>query len=132
MSQYSPELGQAAFGAPWGEFEISEIGEAGIHYLLREMERVFWNRYQREMSTNGGDSEDWNALRSGVEFHEYWWGDGEAPEVARPNLSFDGLNIRWYKHPGRGMTVEREITPDQWSDWLNRALQAVRFVDRSM
>lgn len=31
--------------------------------------------------------------------------------VVRPNFSYQGVEIRWYKHPGRGMSSNVEMTP---------------------
>jgi len=127
---YQPEMGQFAFGMPWAEFEVSDLGSACIASLLDEVRRVFWNRNGREVSfRDEGDAEVWNAYGSGIEWHAYWWGDEEAEEAARPNLTFAGLNIRWYKWPGRGESVEREMTPDDWSEWLTGALAAARTAD---
>ncbi len=131
MTAYQPEIGQAAFGAPWSEHEISPIGEAAISAVLAEIERVHWNHYQREcLFRSEEDSEDWNRLGSGIEWHAYWWGDDDAPEVERPNLTFGGLAIRWYKYPGRGQSADADLVPEAWSDWLIAALTAVRVADR--
>lgn len=124
---YVPELGQFAFGNPTGEYEIQEIGEAAIGHLLDEIERVYWNVYGKTISfDNEGDAEDWNGLGSGIEWHAYWWGGDDTEEALRPNLSTGLTRIRWYKHPGRGMSIEQAKTPDEWSAWLDSALRRVR------
>ena len=127
---YVPELGQMVFGNPTGDFSVSAIGSAAVSSLLDDVSRVFWNRGQREVSfSNEGDAEEWNAYGSGLEWHAYWWGGEEAAEAGRPNLVFDGVEVRWYKHPGRGESVDREMSPDAWSEWLEAAIEAVRSVD---
>ena len=127
---YVPELGQMVFGNPTGEFAVSAIGSAAVSALLDEVGRVFWNREQREISLyDAGDAEAWNAYGTGLEWHPYWWGDEESPEAGRPNLSFGLVGVRWYKHPGRGESVDCEMSPDAWSGWLEAALEAVRSAD---
>ena len=127
---YVPELGHAAFGNPTGEFAVSAIGSAAVSALLAEVSRVAWNREQGEIGfDNEGDAEAWNAYGTGVEWHAYWWGGEETLEAERPNLSFAGVGVRWYKHPGRGESVDREMSPDAWSEWLDAALEAVRSAD---
>ena len=75
------------------------------------------------------DAELWNDLASGIEWHAYWWGQDDDPEAARANLIFDGLNVRWYKYPGRGESVDRPMPPDAWAEWLSKALAAARLAD---
>lgn len=128
--RYTPELGQWAFGAPTGDYAVSNLGSAAIAHLLSEMERVFWNRTGREISyRDEGDAGVWNTFGSGIEWHAYWWGEDDAPEAHRPNLLFSGVAIRWYKWPGRGESVDRAMLPAEWEAWLDRALQAARTAD---
>lgn len=116
------ELGQAIFGNPTGDYEISDLGKACLHAVLDEIGRVFWNREQRE----------WNCSDDpripGIEFRPYYWGDDEQ-EAALPNLSFAGVEIRWYKHPGRGTTANQAMSPNDWAAWLTSALAAVEAAD---
>lgn len=62
------ELGQMVFGNPWGEYECPHWVDALVRELLREIERVFWNKNQRE----------WDRCEDpkipGVEFRPYYWG----------------------------------------------------------
>ena len=127
---FQPELGQAAFGAPWVEYDVSDIGSACIAALLDEIRRVFWNRAQRQVEFRSeDDAETWNAYGSAIEWHAYWWGNEDADEARRPNLIFDGVAVHWYKWPGRGDSVDREMLPDDWARWLTGALAAVRTAD---
>ena len=121
MSDYQPELGQACFGNPAGEYGLSEIGHASVTYLLDVMRIARWNIDQKEWQYRGGVGQ--------IEVRPYWWGDDEAPEASLPNLAFKGVEIRWYKYPGRGMSCNMGLRPDQWSDWLVEALAEVRRVE---
>jgi hypothetical protein len=131
--RYVPELGQAAFGNPWSEFDVDDLGSACIAHVLNEIDRVFWNRCQRAVSfDNEGDAEEWNACGSGVEWHAYWWGDEESAEAHRPNLSTGKTEVRWYKHPGRGESVNREMSSEDWREWLNEAMRRLRKADPAL
>jgi hypothetical protein len=120
------ELGQMIFGNPTGNFGTQNYQDALVLSLLEEIERVFWNRYQ----------EEWNRYDDpklvGVEFRPYYWGDNEE-EAAKPNLKFatSPQEIRWYKHPGRSMSVTIDWTPDEWVKWYEDAYQLILANDTS-
>lgn len=122
---YEPEIGQICFGNPWGEFDAGELGRACVLMLLDQVARVFWNREQRE----------WDRCEDpkipGMAYQSYWWGDEDAPEASRPNLSLgDDIEVRWYKHARRGTTTQRRVTPDEWRDWINRGMALIHECDR--
>lgn len=128
--RYTPELGQWAFGAPTGEYAVSSLGSAAIAALLDEMRRVFWNRQGQEIDYRSeADAETWNAYGTDIEWHAYWWGDEDSAEASRPNLTFSEIEIRWYKWPGRGESVSHAMLPQEWHEWLDRALEAARKAD---
>lgn len=117
-----PELGQMLFGNPTGNFGTSEWVDALIAYLLDEIERVHWNKYQKEW----GRYED--PKLNGVTFNPYYWGDDEK-EAEKPNLKFDsgsGQEIYWYKHPGRGQSSLIYFGKTEWINWFNAALEIIR------
>jgi hypothetical protein len=119
---YKPELGQLCFGNPTGEFECPEFVEALIEFILRELERVYWNKHQKEFNV-------YEPLKMcKVEYRPYYWGDNKRLKT-KPNLNFKGIEIRWYKHVGRGMTINKKLTEKQWVDWLNQALKEIRKKD---
>jgi hypothetical protein len=112
MADYQPELGQAAFGCPVGEFECPLFIEAGLMYLAREIELSEWNRTQKQFDApvvnNGGE------FKTGeFAMHAYYWGDDEALE-ARPNFKCGDFEVRWYKYLGRGMSMNRDIDANDY------------------
>lgn len=118
------ELGQLIHGNPAGDYEMKEWQTALVMYLLDEIDRVYWNREQREWLR---DQIDW----TGLHFRPYYWGDDET-EAQKPNLVFDTTveqEIRWYKHPGRGMTAQYHLTPEGWIAWFTDALTIIRSHD---
>lgn len=108
-----------AFGNPTGEFASPEYVDAFIDYILYRMELIFWNREQRQWDR----TEDPKIL--GIEFRPYWWGDEDSEEADKPNLAFGEAHIRWYKHPGRGQTVNVDWKPDQWVEWFDAVQSAL-------
>lgn len=124
MMASEPELGQMLFGAPTGEYGTSELGDACVKHVLAEIDRVFWNRNQKK----------WDRYEDpkipGVTFRPYYWGDDE-PEAALPNLTIDGspVEIRWYKYPMRGGSVNLDLTPDAWQEWLNLSIRTIQKAD---
>lgn len=119
------ELGQIAFGNPTGDYGTPEFVDALIDYLLNEIERVYWNKYQQEWNR-----ED-DPMLKGVIFNSYYWGDDEK-EANKPNLAFKGLKqeIRCYKHFGRGQLSSLEYTEKEWRVWFDEALKIIVNNDR--
>ena len=110
---YEPELGQVIFGNKAGAFDCPDFVDAMIQFLLWRTGLVFWNRKQRE----------WDRIEDpgiqGVKFRPYCW-DEDSTEADKPNLAFDGVEIRWYKYPGRGMSVNKDWTPVELVAWFDK------------
>ena len=79
-----------------------------LDYLLDEIGRVFWNVNQREWKLG------YDPKIPGVEVRPYYWGDETDKEATKPNFKFGEAEIRWYKYPGRGMTVNVDWGPEKW------------------
>lgn len=133
--RYMPELGQAFFGAPTGEFEMPAIGESAVRHVLDEMRRVYGNRHQeaQDFGDNDGFALPEGALGPEISYRSYVWCmcDGEDPkcDCHLPNLTFGGVEVRWYKYFGRGMSCNRDMTPNEWDVWLNEAMEHLRSLD---
>ena len=113
-----PELGQMIFGCPTGSFELDDHADALLMAILREVGRVYWNKNQAE----------WHYAHTGIpglETRPYYWGDDDK-EAAKPNLKYKNVEVRWYKYPGRSMSVNKNMTVDQWAAWFYAVLAAVR------
>lgn len=119
-----PEIGQAIFGNPTGNYGTKEWHDALISEILREIGRVYWNKNQV----------NWDGLVNpnfeGVQVRPYYWGDDEEEE-ALPNLRFDfsEQEIRWYKYPGRGQSCTLDWSNDEWIEWFNKGLEVIRSND---
>ena len=120
------ELGQMAFGNPTGDYGTPEFVDALVDYLLNEIERVYWNKYQQEWNR-----ED-DPMLKGVIYNSYYWGDDEK-EANKPNLAFQGLKqeIRCYKHFGRGQSSSLKYTEKSWRGWFDKAVGIINQNERS-
>lgn len=115
----TPELGQLAFGNPWGDHACPQWCDALVREILREIERVFWNRNQRQ----------WDGQEDpgvpGVEYRPYYWGLDEV-EAAKPNLKHGDVEVRWYKHPMRSSSLNVEPRADVMIPWFESAIAALQ------
>lgn len=127
----SPELGQIIFGG-YGQIDMSEIGDAAVSHLLAEIERVYWNINQETWDARWGGVDPripgivWNGYRYPEEIPEDVETDGTG---IPPGIVVEGherVGVRWYKYPGRGMATQIEMSPQDWSKWLNDGLRFVR------
>lgn len=116
---YEPEIGQAVFGNPTGDYYFPEFAEAFLMYIFEEIRRVFWNKNQREWE----NYED--PKIEGIKVRPYCWGEDEE-EAEKPNFEFNGVAIRWYKYPGRGMSCNKAMNPEQWKKWFDECLGVIR------
>ncbi len=113
-----PELGQLAFGNPWGEHACPQWVDALVRELLREIERVYWNKNQCVWDRRA------DPRIPGVEFRPYYWGDDEV-EQAKPNLKHGEIEVRWYKHPMRSSSLNVEPRPEVILPWFDSVLAAI-------
>jgi hypothetical protein len=129
MKNYIPELGQACFGNPHSYYKCPNFIEAGLMLLESEIDRVYWNNNQKKwescFSNNGGDFK-----LPEFTVRAYYWGDDENKE-ALPNFECDGLEIRWYKYLGRGMSMNKEIDSGKFFDIIDKCIEAVRKTEKT-
>lgn len=117
---YEPELGQMIFGQPTQEWASDNLFDAAITLLAEELERVLGNVTQDRVSNpfhNSGARFD----TEGLSVHAYSWGDDEQPW----NLKCGDVEVSWYKWAGRGMSVNKRMTPDDTKAFLDRALGVI-------
>ena len=113
------ELGQMMFGNPVGTHSCPDYVEALIASIFSEIERVCWNRNQAV----------WNRyedpILKGIEYRPYYWGEDEK-EANLPNFSCKGVELRWYKHFGRSMSLNCEKSPAEWVEWFDNCMACMR------
>ena len=117
---YMPELGQMAFGQPTQAYPVPDYVEALFFGLWHELERVYWNKYQKRMD-NGGHNIP--AFIPGLTVRPYNWND---EQDERPNFEYGDVKICWYKYPGRGMSTNVDLSPEQWVAWFRVCLNAIQ------
>lgn len=120
MSNYQPELGQAAFGQPYKERDCPDYVEAALIMIREELERVLHNttdsNYSNPFDNSGGEfkCEEFEACA-------YSWSDDEQLY----NFKWRDIEISWYKYLGRGMSMNKKLTPQVCSTMLTRCLKAL-------
>lgn len=79
---------------------------SALNYIRKEMDRLYWNKYQKEMVSpfdNTGEvySNDTFSVRA------YDWDSNEIP-----NFEYKDLRVYWYKHSNRGLYAcsEHQLT----------------------
>lgn len=89
------------------KFKCPEWVEALLWEINREMERVHWNVFQKEMDSpflnTGGKYSNHT-----FEVNAYSWSDDDEDEV---NFRYRDVEISWYKHLGR--CTEININPNK-------------------
>jgi hypothetical protein len=110
--------------------------EALLSHIRHEIARVYWNVNQKPWSgcDDFGESDERNYDTGipGVEWHPYYnWGgspdddDWDQSEADKPNFSFEGVEIRWYKHIGRSLNTNCQWHPEKWARWFERCMQTI-------
>lgn len=130
MSEHLPELGQWAFGnSEFYEYEVSVLTEAALCYLFRRAETVVMNHAQNRWSL--GSNCNSKLFTATFLVRDYCWCDGRShPHGCPPNFQYGDYCINWYKHLGRGMSANRELTPSQTNDMLISCLGCLDAVTR--
>lgn len=106
---YSPELGQAVFGQPWQSLEPDRLTQAaigalaGIWYALGDP--------NNDPFSNSGHRFDGDNFQ----VHAYSWEDEEQPF----NLKWRDFTASWYKHANRGLSVNRQLNPDEVGEMIS-------------
>jgi len=127
MSNYEPELGQAMFDNHYQQFSVPELAVAVLRAIGDEVERVEWNRTQKQFDAptgnNGGEYET-----PVFRMEAYCWCDGEGEgheNGCPPNFKWRDVEICWYKYLGRGMSSNTELTPNLINEMLTECLKSI-------
>lgn len=127
QKQYFPEIGQALFGQPSKQFEVSNIMNCCLLKISNEMERVFENLRQKEYYSPFGNNGS-NFSCDIFDVHSYSWDEEfEQPYNFRHHKS--GIEISWYKWFSRGASSNIYITPNMAEEILNDCLPAIQEID---
>ena len=128
MKDYEPELGQMIFGQPHKQFAGSNLLEAALGLLNHELCRVVWNNSVVESDEEPEDFHSpflntGNKYKNSVfEVEAYSWSEEEQPF----NFKWKDVEIKWYKHYARGLSINQDIAPDKINQMLDECVEAVR------
>lgn len=130
MSYYTPEVGQALFGQPYQEHECPEYVRAALRAIAEELDRVMWNVHQERYDSPFDNSGNVEGFACPVfEVHAYDWSDDNEQ---RFNFKWKDLAISWYKHSYRGLSMNRETTPDECATMLHECIVALAEYEKQM
>lgn len=134
------EAGQLLHNNPIG-LDCPEFVCAMMVHIRSELACIYWNINQKPWAGAApgdiGGSDDywskeekqWEPLPPGIEFRPYYnWGGSpedsnwDQDQANKPNFSFEGVEIRWYKRFGRSMNVNVCWPPDKWVRWFERCM----------
>jgi len=95
------------------------IWEAALSYLDYELRRVMRNIHQKEYQSpfaNTGQEFKCEVF----EVQAYCWNE----DIDQPfNFKWRDVEISWYKYLGRGMSANKELSPDLASKMLKECLE---------
>ena len=101
--------------------------EASLDLIRKEMDRLYWNKYQKEM-VSPFDNTGEKYINDTFVVRAYDWGeDGNS----YPNFQYKRLDVFWYKYSCRGLEAWfsgdfSEFTIDFLVDMLNDCLLSLR------
>jgi hypothetical protein len=132
------ELGQILHNNPVA-IDTTPFINALIFHIRREITWAYWNVNQKRWAGDPDydpwtDSErSFQPLPLGIEWRPYYnWGgapddaDWDQDEANKPNFSFEGVEVRWYKNFGRSMNVNVDWSAEAWRLWFERVIQTIQ------
>lgn len=123
--EYEPEIGQMAFGQPSQRYAADDLLDAALSFIRQRMDVVLWNHYQREKESPFGNTGS-RFETDGLIVEAYSWNE----DVEQPfNFKRGDVEVSWYKYAGRGMSINRQMTPDDTRGLLSAALAILDRVD---
>ena len=117
------ELGQIAFDANAAQYDMPEAAQALYQGISEEADRIWWNEHQETRPEHAGEM-------GSIFWRCYDW--ASEPMNPNPNFVTPSLNIWWYKYPGRGMTCDKELNPDEWFAWFYETLAALKKIEKPL
>jgi len=110
--------------------EFPEYLVALLEYIDYDLTRIMENRYQRGYDSpfqNSGNVEGYK--NDTFEAHAYDWGWELEDDKFRKepvNFKYKDIEIYWYKYLGRGMYINKDITPAEAVEMFNDCMASLR------
>lgn len=126
--EFIPEPGQFAFGGPVEQWEAPDYVTALLQYVGGEIARVECNRLQEPVEPPTGWIGEYSTEVFTMRGYRYPEDDDDVPP---PNFEADvkgigRIELRWYKHLGRGMSVNRSLSPKEWVQVFDVCVASIR------
>jgi len=137
--KYTPELGQMVFGQPWQEQGCPDHLETALNAIRHFMDVNKTTGSGSDFNTtpfdNSGDkykndefevnAYDWTDCNCGA-----WWEDRPQEctcgwEPQEYNFKWRDIEVSWYKYLGRGMSVNRKVSPQESSELINECMKSL-------
>src|SRR3989344_872228 len=137
LNQYDPELGQLVLGNRYSKYECPEYLIALLEHLDNEIWRVTQNMGIKSnvigLGLQPGSNNAEEYVNTVFSMRSYYWGDCVCPQGAitadcnacKPNFQIGDFEVRWYKHLGRGDTINREITPNEAITMFKQCMESL-------
>ena len=123
--EFKPELGQMLFSETvQNQYETPDFVTNGLKVLAALIQEQRGD--ENPLTTNWSDGDDY--LNEVFELRAYCWCDGEKHlNGCPPNFAHrpSGTSVSWYKHSGRGTSINRNLTVEGWSVILISCLQSL-------
>ena len=118
---YTPEIGQACFGQPYKRYKCPLYLTSHLETVSYELDRMMRNLNQAEY--NNPFCNTGSTYKNDVfEVEAYSWNYDDEQKY---NFKWRDIEVSWYKHLGRGDSVNREVSPDEASELLSECLQSL-------
>jgi len=76
------------------EYDVPDYLLALLFYIRQEAQIVYWNKYQQDIDLS---IDEW--ITELFEFRPYDWSfDSEEDKYIAPNIKFQDIEIKFYKH----------------------------------
>lgn len=123
--EFKPELGQALFSEGiQNQYETPDFVIKGLHIIAALIQEKQGN--ESPLTGNHSDGDDF--LNDTFEMRSYCWCDGDKHlNGCPPNFAHrpSGTSCNWYKHAGRGASINRNLSVEGWSVILIDCLQSL-------
>lgn len=117
---HAPSCWQERYNAEWERLDALKLDYDRRSGLLDEwtVKNGWDGRPGVAAYCDCGTDAKWRTWR---EAHDH---DPRCPEV-RPNFKCGDVEVRWYKYIGRGMTVNRDVSRDEWRALFARCFDSL-------
>lgn len=98
---------------------------SAIQYIADTYDLTYWNQNQREPNGSFAENVGVTLITPAFEARSYVWSEN-SPEAELPNFKYKDLEVSWYKHLGRGMSAELDVTTHLDATWIGTMMQECR------